>query len=146
MPKIVGKDGRHALIVDGRPFLMLGAQVNNSPAIYAAALPQVWPVLDRIHANTIEIPVAWQQIEPEEGRFDFTFVQTLLDQARAHDKRVVLLWFATWKNTSPGYTPDWVKLDNSRFPRMKTRDGKDHYALTRWRAPRWRRTSAPSSG
>lgn len=115
MPKIVGKDGRHALIVDGRPFLMLGAQVNNS-SNYAAALPQVWPVLDRIHANTIEIPVAWQQIEPEEGRFDFTFVQTLLDQARAHDKRVVLLWFATWKNTSPGYTPTGSSSTIAAFP------------------------------
>ncbi|KTW12379.1 DUF5597 domain-containing protein [Sphingomonas sanguinis] len=129
VPRIVTQAGRHALLVDGQPFLMLAAQVNNS-SNYAAALPQVWPVLDRIHANTIEIPVAWQQIEPVEGQFDFTFVQTLLDQARAHDKRVVLLWFATWKNTSPGYTPDWVKLDNRRFPRMKTREGKDHYALT----------------
>lgn len=129
VPRIVTKAGRHALLVDGRPFLMLGAQVNNS-SNYAAALPKVWPVLDRIHANTIEIPVAWQQIEPVEGQFDFRFVQTLLDQARAHDKRVVLLWFATWKNTSPGYTPDWVKLDNRRFPRMKTRGGQDHYALT----------------
>jgi len=129
IPRIATRDGRHALIVDGRPFLMLGGQVNNS-SNYAAALPQVWPVLDRIHANTVEIPVAWQQVEPEEGRFDFSFVQTLLDQARAHDKRVVLLWFGTWKNTSPGYTPDWVKLDNRRFPRMKTRDGKDHYVLS----------------
>ena len=129
VPRIVTRGGRHALIVDGRPFLMLGAQVNNS-SNYAAALPQVWPMLDRIHANTIEIPVAWQQIEPQEGRFDFGFVQTLLDQARAHDKRIVLLWFGTWKNTSPGYTPDWVKLDNRRFPRMKTRDGKDHYVLS----------------
>lgn len=129
VPHLESRHGRHALIVDGAPFLMLAGQVNNS-SNYAVALPHVWPVLDRIHANTVEIPVAWQQIEPREGQFDFAFVQTLLDQARAHDKRVVLLWFGTWKNTSPGYTPDWVKLDNRRFPRMKGKAGKDHYVLT----------------
>lgn len=129
LPHIETKQGRHALIVDGKPFTILGGQVNNS-SNYASALPKVWPVLDRIHANTVEVPVAWEQIEPEEGKFDFSFVQTLVEQARAHDKRVVLLWFATWKNTAPAYTPDWVKLNNSRFPRMKTKDGKDHYALS----------------
>jgi beta-galactosidase GanA len=129
VPYLLSRNGRHALIIDGAPFLMLAAQVNNS-SNYAISLPQVWPILDRIHANTLEIPVAWQQIEPREGQFDFSFVQTLLDQARSHDKRVVLLWFGTWKNTSPSYTPDWVKLDNSRFPRMKDKTGKDHYVLT----------------
>ncbi|MGI4732424.1 MAG: DUF5597 domain-containing protein [Janthinobacterium lividum] len=129
VPRIVTRDGHHALMVDGAPFLMLGAQVNNS-SNYPAALPKVWPMLDRIHANTVEVPVAWQQIEPEEGRFDLTFVQALLDGARAHGKRVVILWFGAFKNSGPSYTPDWVKTDNRRFPRMKTRDGKDHYVLS----------------
>ena len=129
LPHIVTENGRHALIVDGAPFFMLGAQANNS-SNYPWALPKVWPVLDALHANTLEIPVAWQQVEPVEGQFDFSWVDTLLEQARAHDKRLVLLWFGTWKNTNPNYTPAWVLTDNRRFPRMKKPDGSDSYALS----------------
>ncbi|NTS65564.1 DUF5597 domain-containing protein [Sphingomonas sp. HHU CXW] len=129
VPRIESRGGRHAFIVDGAPFLMLAAQANNS-SNYPAMLDQVWPTLDRINANTLEMPIAWQQVEPVEGRFDFSFLQVLLDQARTHDKRVVLLWFGTWKNTSYAYTPDWVKLNPGRFPRMRTRDGKDHGVLS----------------
>jgi beta-galactosidase GanA len=126
VPRIESSNGRHALMVDGAPYLVLGAQVNNS-SNYASALAQVWPTIERMNANTVEVPIAWQQIEPAEGQFDFTFLQTLLEQARRHDKRLVILWFGTWKNTGPSYLPDWVKLNNTRFPRMKKRDGSDHY-------------------
>ena len=129
LPHIVTQDTRHALIVDGAPFLMLGAQANNS-SNYPAPLAKVWPVVDQMGANTLEIPVAWEQIEPREGQFDFSWLDTLLEQARAHDKRLVLLWFATWKNTAPSYAPEWVKLNPQRFPHMTTEKGTAHYALT----------------
>jgi beta-galactosidase GanA len=129
LPHIVAQNGRHALIVDGKPFLMLGAQVNNS-SNYAAALPKVWPTIDKLGANTVEVPVAWEQIEPTEGKFDFSFLDTLLKEARAHDKHLVILWFGTWKNTNANYTPAWVKLDPKRFPRMTNIKGQMHYALT----------------
>ena len=120
---------RPALIVDGEPFLVLGAQANNS-SNYPAMLDQVWPAVERIGANTLLMPVAWEQVEPVEGRFDFSFVDALLDQARARDKRLVLLWFATWKNTGASYAPAWVKRDTARFPRMRHPDGRAHYALS----------------
>jgi hypothetical protein len=129
LPRLEHRDGRHALIVAGEPFLMLGVQANNS-SNYPAMLPQVWPLLERLHANTLEIPVAWEQIEPSEGKFDFSWLDALIPQARAHDKRLVLLWFATWKNTGPAYAPAWVKTDVRRFPRMRTAAGKQHYVLS----------------
>ena len=128
-PHLVHADGRTALVVDGAPFLVLGAQANNS-SNYPAVLGKVWPALDDMHANTLEIPVAWEQIEPVEGRFDFAYVDTLVAQAREHGKRLVLLWFGTWKNTSPSYAPEWVKFDDKRFPRMLDRDGKTSYCLS----------------
>ena len=129
LPHLRSQAGRHALIVDGRPFLILGAQAHNS-SNYPAMLPKVWPTLKALHANTLEIPIAWEQVEPVEGRFDFSFVDHLVRAARANDMRLVLLWFGTWKNTGPAYTPEWVKTDTRRFPRMRTADGKTHYVLS----------------
>jgi beta-galactosidase GanA len=129
VPRLVSRDGRHALLVDGAPFLMLGAQANNS-SNYPEMLPKVWPVVEAMHANTLEMPIAWEQVEPVEGQFDFSFLDTLVEQARARKVRLVLLWFATWKNTGNSYAPEWVKRDTARFPRMKKPDGTAHYALS----------------
>jgi beta-galactosidase GanA len=129
MPRIVKSGDRSALMVDGAPFLILGAQVNNSSG-WPAMLPKVWPAIDQLGANTVHVPIAWEQIEPQEGRFDFSFLDLLLAQARQHRVRLILLWFGTWKNTSPSYAPAWVKLDNARFPRLIGAKGETSYALT----------------
>jgi hypothetical protein len=128
-PRLVQRDGHHALLVDGRPFLMLGAQAHNS-SNYPAALGKVWAAAKDAHANTVLMPVAWEQVEPEEGKFDFSFLDTLVKQARQNKQQLVLLWFATWKNTSAAYTPPWVKLNPKRFPPMLDRDGKPSYCLS----------------
>ncbi|WP_328595422.1 GH35 family beta-galactosidase [Rugamonas rivuli] len=129
LPHLEQKDGRYALMVDGAPFVMLGVQAHNS-SNYPGALKQVWSAVKDAHANTLEIPVAWEQIEAVEGKFDFSYVDTLLAQARQNKVRLVLLWFGTWKNTNPQYVPEWVKFNNQRFPRMVDKDGKLTYCLS----------------
>jgi len=52
LPRIVQRDSRYALLVDGAPYLVLGAQVNNSSA-WPAMLPKVWPAIEYIQANTV---------------------------------------------------------------------------------------------
>jgi hypothetical protein len=117
IPRIEQKDGRYALLVDGAPFLMLGAQANNSSA-WPAMLPKVWPAIEYLHANTVELPIYWEQFEPEEGRFDYSLLDTLLAQAREHHVHLVLLWFGTWKNGSSHYIPLWMKSQPERYPKM----------------------------
>ncbi|MHA4870088.1 GH35 family beta-galactosidase [Duganella sp. PWIR1] len=129
IPQIVKKDGRFALIVDGAPFVILGGQAQNS-SNYPLALNKVWAAIKDMNANTLEIPVAWEQIEQVEGKFDFSYVDTLVAEARKNKVKLVLLWFGTWKNTGPNYVPEWVKFNNARFPRMLDKDGKNIYCLS----------------
>ena len=122
IPRIVESNGRHALIVDGAPFLMLGAQANNS-SDWPATLPKVWPAIEYLHANTLEIPIYWEQFEPKQGQFDYTAVDTILSQAREHHVHLVLLWFATWKNGSQHYMPEWMKLKPDIYSHVINRSG-----------------------
>ncbi|MGA7916484.1 MAG: DUF5597 domain-containing protein [Candidatus Acidiferrales bacterium] len=123
LPHIVEKDGRYALFVDGEPYLMLGAQPNNSSA-WPATLSKVWPAIEYLHANTVEMPVYWEQFEPEQGRFDYTLLDTLLAQAREHHVHLVLLWFGTWKNGSSHYLPLWMMRSPELYPRMIDANGR----------------------
>jgi hypothetical protein len=123
IPRLVKKDGRYALFVDNAPYFILGAQVNNSSG-WPAMLPKVWPAMEFLHANTVEIPVYWEQFEPRPGQFDPSVVDTLLTQARAHRLRLVLLWFATWKNGNPHYMPEWMKLAPEVYPHVVDKDGR----------------------
>jgi beta-galactosidase GanA len=123
MPKIIEKDGRHALLVDGQPFLMLGGQAHNSSG-WPGMLPQVWYAIESMHANTLEVPIYWEQIEAQAGKFDFSLVDTLLKQGREHKVHLVLLWFATWKNGSSHYMPEWMKREPSKYPNITGRNGQ----------------------
>ncbi|HEY4381026.1 MAG TPA: DUF5597 domain-containing protein [Acidobacteriaceae bacterium] len=122
LPKLAEEQGRATLMVDGAPYFLLGAQVDNSSG-WPERLDAVWPAAEALRLNTLEVPVYWEQMEPAKGHFDFIIVDSLLQQARAHKVRLVLLWFGTWKNGKMHYVPDWVKSDTAVYPRMLTKSG-----------------------
>jgi beta-galactosidase GanA len=123
IPRLIQKDGRFALLVDGAPYLILGAQANNS-SDWPATLPKVWAAIEFLHANTLEIPIYWEQFEPQQGTFDYTAMDTILAQAREHQVHLVLLWFGTWKNGSQHYMPEWMKLKPERYFHVLNKEGE----------------------
>ena len=123
IPQVVKKDGRYALMVDGVPYLMLGAQAHNSSG-WPGMLPKVWPAIEYLHANTLEIPVYWEQIEAHQGQVDFSVVDTIITQAREHHVRLDLLWFGTWKNGSQHYMPEWMKADPAKYFHLIDKNGR----------------------
>lgn len=118
------------LIVDGAPYLILGGETANSSTSDLIYMEPVWPRLKAMNLNTVLVPVAWETIEPEEGRFDWRNLDGMLEQARRNDLRLVLLWFGSWKNTFSSYVPAWVKRDQDRFARVELSDGRGTERLT----------------
>ncbi|HVF93795.1 MAG TPA: beta-galactosidase, partial [Sphingomonas sp.] len=100
------KQGRATqLIVNGKPHLIIGGELSNSASSSAAYMAPHWPRLKAMHLNTVLAPVSWELIEPVEGQYDWTSVDTMLTAARANDLKLVVLWFGAWKNSMSTYVP-----------------------------------------
>ena len=123
IPQLVKKGDKFTFLVDGKPFIVLGGQVNNDGA-FPDRMERSWSKFKAMSLNTVEYPVYWNEIEREEGKFDFRDFDQILRRARAQGFRVVMLWFGTWKNGAMDWAPNWVKSDVKRFPRVLDSGGK----------------------
>jgi hypothetical protein len=129
IPQLVTKGAQHTFLVDGKPFLMLGGQVDNR--VYVPdEMAKVLPGFQSYHGNTVEFPVPWKLIEPVEGTFDFTAVDRIVRDIRARGLRAIVLWFGSWKGDETAYLPDWITSDAARFPRAVDESGRASNSLS----------------
>lgn len=130
IPHITNVNGHPVLMVQGQPFILLAGEVHNSDASSPAYMEKIWEIATELGMNTLLLPVTWEMTEPEEGHFDFSVPQALIDQARGYDMHIVFLWFGSWKNAECMYAPGWVKQDLVRFPRAQIEKGKNKAGRT----------------
>lgn len=124
IPYLKKKGTATQLMVNDKPFLMIAGEVHNSSASTIEYMEPSFPTLKSMNLNSVFVTTAWEQIEPQEGVYDFSLVDAIIDNAKNNNLKVCLLWFASWKNGESSYAPLWVKKDTKRFFRVKTKDGR----------------------
>jgi beta-galactosidase GanA len=123
LPRLVKSNGLTQLFVHGKPYLILGGELGNSTTSDLDYMRPVWLKLKSMRLNTVLAPVYWELLEPQEGKFDFTLVDSMIAGARKQDLKLIFLWFGSWKNSMSCYAPEWIKLNQEKFERAK--DSKD---------------------
>ena len=118
-------NGRKALYVDGEPFLILGLQLNCDSCFDPVMIDRLLKNAERMGCNSVALLLYWRLIEPEEGNYDFSILQSMLDSAQKYHLKIVLVWFGTYKNATIHYAPDWVVEDRERFRRVQKQDGTE---------------------
>ena len=118
--------------VDDKPFIMLAGELHNSSPSSIEYMRPIWDRLSALHLNTVIGAASWELVEPKEGTFDFSLVDDEINQARQRNMRLVLIWFATWKNAGSSYPPDWVKADPNRFRPWYSRCGPTLESVLFW--------------
>lgn len=126
-------NGKLAISVEGRPFITLGAQfradrwlVQGGYTLERLSGEGVIGWAKALNCNTVQIPIPWREIEPEQERYDWSFLAWCVAECRKYALRMEIVWFgsnvcgAGWHNV----TPHWLNADPGKYTRMMTADGR----------------------
>ena len=104
-------------MVDEKPFLMIAGEFHNSTSSSIDYMERIdiWGTIEKAHYNTIIASASWELVEPEEGKYNFGQIDYLIQKARERKLKIVLIWFASWKNGESTYVPGWVKRDQEKY-------------------------------
>ncbi len=141
-PRVRETAGRRVLYVDGWPHVVLAVEIPWTELIYGrypetlGAYDYLYPAARALGLNAIKVPVKWSMVEPEEGRYDFAYVDHARRLAEEHDLRLVLGWFGHYASgdgniyrnlTSEVFAPMYVIEDEGTYPRAVDAEGQAHH-------------------
>jgi beta-galactosidase GanA len=126
-------DNKRLFTVNGKPFYPLGRHriyMGGYSVRDEAEIEANFKTAKLTNGNTVCLAIFWDQLEPEEGKFNFSSIDTLISIARRYELKLIFLWFATWKNGVMDYAPAWMKADSKRFKRVTASNGKSIWVLS----------------
>lgn len=121
-------NGTMRLVQDGQPMVLLGGELHNSTSSTPSSFKKALETVRAMGLNALIGSVSWEQVEPQEGKYDFNVLDSMIYMADEARMPLVLIWFASYKNGESSYAPLWVKKDTKRF--FRTRDSLNHNTTT----------------
>ncbi len=109
--------------VNGKPFFTIGGQVNNSSNYNEEDIIRAFDIAKRLGLNTIAIPFYWDQIEPEEGKYDTSAAERVMALCKETGLKLTLIWFGGYKNGASTYAPAYVKNNPDKYWPIYTTNG-----------------------
>lgn len=124
-PKVVKVGETTHFEIDGKPFVMFTGELHNSTSTSESYMKQigVWEQMKKGNFNTVIASASWNVVEPQPGQYDFTSVDHVIKNARANNMKVVMIWFASWKNGNSTYAPSYIKRNPKKYPLVQKEDG-----------------------
>lgn len=113
------------LTVNGKPFLMLGAQLRTDffrqlDGKTAEELDPYFSLAAQMNITVVQVPVGWRDIEPQKDQYSNEWVVKLIELCGRHNLKLEILWFGSnmCGYSVEGYIPDYVVYNQSVYPRL----------------------------
>lgn len=111
------------LMVNGKPFLMLGAQLRTDFFLQLDKktpdeLAPYFELAANMNVLVVQVPVAWRDIEPEKDAYTSSLVEKYIELCDKYQMKLEILWFGSYMcgYSVEGYIPDYVLKDTSTYP------------------------------
>lgn len=142
MPHLESANGHELLYVDGWPFTALAVEIPWWDLIYGryrqteTVYDWLYPAARELGLNTLKVPIKWSIIEPQEGVYDFSYVDHVKSMAEKNHLKLVLNWFGHYASadgniygnlTGELYAPMYIVADEKAYPRAVDADGILHH-------------------
>lgn len=117
-PHLKNNGNATQLVVDGKPMLLLCGELGNSSSSSISYAAESLAKCKQLGLNSAIASISWEQFEPQEGKYDYSLIDGLIKEAEKNNLKLVVIWFASYKNGLSSFAPAWVRRDQQRFPRM----------------------------
>lgn len=116
---------RH-LMVDGKPFLMLGGQLRTDFFLQLdkkapEELDIYFALANTMNVTVVQVPVFWRDVEARKDVYDGTLVEKYIELCDRYDLKLEILWFGSYMcgYSVEGYLPDYIVYNTALYPELR---------------------------